>query len=139
MYKVEGRVTSGMKKASMFMQKNQYVRQYEDKLGFTPYFGTLNITLDDNIYLDIEGQLRNHLMIIEGNHKYGDVYYLNAKIINPENDKSDYGAVLFPTKTTYSFNTLEFVSKDRLRESLDVDDGSKVIVEILVDDNLETN
>lgn len=136
MLKVNGKVSSGMKKASMFMQKDTYVKQYDEKLGFTPYFGTLNITLDDNIFLDIKGKLKKHLMIIKGNHELGDVYFLKAKITNLKNKKSNKGAVLFPTKTIYSLNTLEFVSKDKLRENLNVEDGSKVIVELLIDENL---
>lgn len=135
MLTVKGKVTSGMKKASMFMQKDTYVRQYEEKLGFIPFFGTLNIKLDDNIYLDIDGELNKHLMIINGNDNLGDVYFLKARITNLDNNTSNNGAILFPTKTTYSLNTLEFVSKDKLREKLNLNDGSKVLVEVLIKEN----
>ncbi|MBQ6220743.1 MAG: CTP-dependent riboflavin kinase [Methanosphaera sp.] len=132
MLKFKGKITSGLNRASEFMKKDIYTGQYLDKLGYRPYFGTLNITLDDDIHLDVNGKLKKDLKIIHGNSEYGDVFFLNAKITNPKNNISKTGDILFPTKTVYTFNTLEFVADEKLRECLDVDDNDFVIIELIL-------
>lgn len=130
---VKGKITSGLNKATEFMKKEVYLKQYEDKLGYIPYYGTLNITLDNDIHLDVNGKLKEHLKILNGNEKYGDVYFLNAKITNLNNNITETGDILFPTKTIYSFNTLEFVSKDNLRNTMKLKDEDKVMIEIIIE------
>ena len=132
MLKFKGKITSGLNRASEFMKKEIYTGQYQDKLGYAPYFGTLNITLDDDIHLDVNGKLKKDLKIIHGNSEYGDVFFLNAKITNPKNNISKKGDILFPTKTVYTFNTLEFVADEKLRECLDVEDNDCVIIELIL-------
>ncbi len=60
MLKFKGKITSGLNRASEFMKKDIYTGQYQDKLGYAPYFGTLNITLDDDIHLDVNGKLKKY-------------------------------------------------------------------------------
>lgn len=132
MQKFKGKITSGLNQASEFMKKDIYTKQYLEKLGYTPYYGTLNITLEDNIHLDVNGKFKDDLKIIHGNSEYGDVFFLNAKITNPKNNISKTGDILFPTKTVYTFNTLEFVADEKLRESLLVDDDDCVIIELIL-------
>ncbi|MBO7719068.1 MAG: CTP-dependent riboflavin kinase [Methanosphaera sp.] len=132
MLKFNGKITSGLNRASEFMKKEIYASQYQEKLGYTPYYGTLNITLEDDVHLDVNGKLKKDLKIIHGNSEYGDVFFLNAKITNPENNISKTGDILFPTKTVYTFNTLEFIADEKLRERLLVDDEDCVIIELLL-------
>jgi riboflavin kinase len=132
MLRFKGKITSGLNKASEFMKKEIYSQQYSQKLGYTPYYGTLNITLEDNIQLDINGKLKKNLKILNGNKEYGDVYFLNAKITNPENNRIKKGDILFPTKTVYSFNTLEFVADEKLRDTLQLNDDDSVIIELVL-------
>ncbi|MGN1321030.1 MAG: DUF120 domain-containing protein [Methanosphaera sp.] len=40
------------------------------------------------------------------------------------------GAILFPVKTVYTTNTLEFISHEKLRETMNLKDGTTVILEI---------
>ena len=132
MLKFKGKITSGLNKASEFMKKDIYKQQYIKKLGYTPYYGTLNISLEDDVHLDINGKFKKDLKIINGNCEYGDVYFLNAKITNPRNNITKTGDILFPTKTVHSFNTLEFVSDEKLRDKLLLNDEDCVIIELIL-------
>lgn len=130
MFSIKGTVSSGMNKASNFMNKEVYKKQYLDKLGFIPYIGTLNIKLNNNVTLDIENELKPYLKKIEGNEKFGDVFFLNASL-QPENSNiTKNGAILFPVKTVYKTDTLEFISDEKLRDSINLIDGDSVIIKI---------
>ncbi|RAP53942.1 MAG: hypothetical protein BZ137_04960 [Methanosphaera sp. rholeuAM130] len=132
MLKFKGNITSGLNRASEFMKKEIYFKQYQEKLGYIPYCGTLNITLTDDIHLDVNGKLKKDLKIIHGNSEYGDVFFLNAKITNPKNKMDKTGDILFPTKTVYTFNTLEFIADEKLREKMELDDDDSVLIELLI-------
>ena len=127
MLKFKGKITSGLNRASSFMKKEIYTQQYQEKLGYNPFYGTLNITLENNLHLDINGKFKKDLKII-----HGDVFFLNAIITNPKNNISKKGDILFPTKTVYSFNTLEFVSDEKLRDTMLLDDEDSVTIELLL-------
>lgn len=130
MFSIKGTVSSGLNKASNFMNKDVYKKQYLEKLGFIPYIGTLNIKLNNNVTLDIENDLKPYLNIIEGDEKFGDVFFLKA-ILQPENTNiNKKGAILFPVKTIYNTDTLEFISDEKLRNSLNLIDGDSVIIKI---------
>lgn len=129
MLNFEGKVTSGLGKAGMFMQKETYKKQYLNKLGFEPYLGTLNIKLNKDIEIDLKKTYDANLKIIKGDEKLGDVYFLSANISNEKNNTKK-GAILFPTKTVHKTDTIEFVAEEKLRECMELNDDSKVIITI---------
>lgn len=130
MLNFEGKVTSGLGKAGIFMQKDTYQRQYLNKLGFMPYNGTLNIKLNKDIEIDLKEEYNKNLKIIKGNEKLGDVYFLHATISNPEKTLIQQGAILFPTKTVHKIDTIEFVAEKKLRDTMKLDDNTKVIISV---------
>ena len=119
MLSFEGKVSSGLQKARQFMEKEVYKKQYLDKLGFIPYHGTLNIKLSNNITLNLDN-LHDKLKRIHGNGSFGDVLFLEAYL----------STILFPVKTVYDTDTLEYVSSEKLRDTLNLKDGDKVIIKI---------
>lgn len=130
MLNFNGIVTSGLQKAGKFMQKDTYRRQYQKKLGFIPYNGTLNVKLKNDVEINIKEKYNDKLKIIKGNEKLGDVYFLEAIIYTMDKNMSEEGAILFPTKTVHKIDTLEFVAKNRLRETMNLKDNSQVIISI---------
>ena len=125
-----GVVTSGLQKAGKFMQKDTYRKQYQEKLGFIPYNGTLNVKLNHDVEIDIKEKYSDKLKIIKGNEKLGDVYFLEAIIYTDDEKISENGAILFPTKTVHKIDTIEFVAENRLREKMNLKDNSQVKVSI---------
>lgn len=130
MFAVEGTVSSGLKKAEKFMEKETYSKQYKDKLGFIPYNGTLNIKLKDNITLDITGKLSNKLKKINGDNVLGDVLFLESTIYTEDKKIEKEGAILFPEKTVYKTNLLEFIADEKLRDSMHLKDEDTVFIYI---------
>ena len=130
MLNLKGVVTSGLQKAGKFMQKDTYQRQYQEKLGFIPYNGTLNVKLKNDVEINIKEKYNDKLKIIKGNKNLGDVYFLEAIICTNDRKISEKGAILFPTKTVHKIDTIEFVAKNRLREKMNLKDNSLVIVSI---------
>jgi riboflavin kinase len=125
-----GVVTSGLQKAGMFMKKDTYRQQYQEKLGFIRYNGTLNVKLKNDVEINLKEKFNDKLKIIKGNENLGDVYFLEAEIYTLNKEVSEKGAILFPTKTVHKIDTIEFVAKNRLREKMNLKDNTQVIVSI---------
>ncbi|MBQ6218716.1 MAG: CTP-dependent riboflavin kinase [Methanosphaera sp.] len=130
MLKFEGVVTSGLQKAGNFMKKPTYRKQYLEKLGFIPFYGTLNIKLDDDFEINLKEEFNEELKIIHGNNTLGDVYFLNAEILTYDQNIKKKGAILFPIKTVHKIDTIEFIASEKLRESMMLEDNTKVIIQL---------
>lgn len=123
----KGKVISGLGEGRYYTEQNGYVQQFKEKLGFTPYPGTLNVEIDL-----VE---RNKLRLLKGhnaieikefktkNRTFGAVRCFHAKINGIK------GAIVLPMRSHYS-NVLEFISKDFLREKLKIKDGD--VVELVI-------
>lgn len=129
MINIEGKVSSGLKKAGSFMKKDVYVKQYEQKLGFKPFYGTLNVKLEKALNKDME-IIKENFQTLDGNDKFAHVFFIMARIINPKNNLKEDGAILFPSASIYSYDTLEFIAANKLRDSLKLDDEDNVLIEI---------
>ncbi len=124
---ISGTVTTGLGEGQYYVQQNEYKVQFEEKLWFEPYEGTLNIKVGTsevfklNILEDSDG------IIIKGfeskGRTFGDVKCFPAKMRNVE------CAVIMPVRSHHT-DVLEVISKRHLRSTLDVEDGN--IVELTV-------
>ena len=122
--KIEGEVTTGLGKAAFFLSQEFYTSEFEKNLGFVPFPGTLNIVVSDD-YLDEISKIKNSCEnLIKPDEGFGAVKYIEA-ILNDEVN----GAIVFPAKTTHEENYLEFISENRLRDELNLEDGDVVSLE----------
>ena len=122
---VKGIISSGMGKGTYFMSQDIYIDQFQNKLNFKPFGGTLNITIElDEITL-IMNIPQDNFGLVRGKGKLGDVKFIKAVL----ND-TEQGALVFPAKTKHTEDVLEFISNKNLRESLKLKDGDKVTVKI---------
>jgi riboflavin kinase len=104
-----------------------YVEQFKEKLGFSPYPGTLNVK--------IELIERNKLRFLKNNpaieisefktrnRTFGAVRCFKAEI------NGISGAIVLPMRSHYS-NVLEFISPTFLREKLRIRDDDEVNIVI---------
>jgi riboflavin kinase len=114
---IKGIVTSGQGKGAYFMSLPVYKTQFEKKLNFSPFPGTLNIKIGQNEIDNIHKISEDKLTIIKGKENFGDVLIIKAIL----NDKIG-GAIVFPKKTTHGENILEFISHKNLKEKLGIKD-----------------
>ena len=122
--KIEGEVTTGLGKAAFFLSQEFYTREFEKNLGFVPFPGTLNVVVSDD-HLDEINKIKNSCEnLIKPDEGFGAVKYIEAIL----NDNVS-GAIVFPAKTTHEENYLEFISENRLRDELNLEDGDVVSLE----------
>ncbi len=122
--KINGEVTTGLGKAAYFLSQEFYTNEFKKNLGFVPFPGTLNVVVSDT-YLDEINEIKNNCQnLIKPDEGFGAVKYIKAKL----NDNID-GAIVFPAKTTHEENYLEFISKNKLRDELALNDGDIVSLE----------
>ena len=122
--KIDGEVTTGLGKAAFFLSQEFYTREFEKNLGFVPFPGTLNIVVSDD-HLDEINKIKDACEnLIKPDEGFGAVKYIEA-ILNEEVE----GAIVFPAKTTHEENYLEFISENRLRDELNLEDGDVVSLE----------
>lgn len=123
--KIKGVVVSGTKKGAYFMSQSIYRDQFEDKLNFRPFVGTLNVHVEDNDTQKVENLLKSDIPEIKGENTFGDVKFKKATL----NDEVE-GAVIFPEKTRHSTDVIEFIAPQNLKEKLHINDGSSVTINI---------
>jgi riboflavin kinase len=121
--KIKGIVVSGSKEGAYFIGQDVYQNQFPDKLGFTPYTGTLNIEIIEEELSRLKEIPNEHYGTIKGSGNFGDVKFIKA-YLNHETE----GAVIFPEKTHHPENLLEFVAPTNLRKKLNLKDGDSVII-----------
>ncbi len=131
--RIRGTVFSGLGQGKYYMSRNSYVKEFADKLGFSPYQGTLNLRIhpNDTDRLDL---IRGSWPIIipgfeEDERRFGDVLCYALEI--PKLSAKVAG--IMPRRTHYGSNILELISDVYLRDSLDLEDGDEVIVEFNFD------
>lgn len=119
----KGILVSGMGEGRYYTEQAGYVKQFKEKLGFAPYPGTFNIEIPfiERNKLRI---LKNHTSIDINefktkNRTFGGVRCFKASVNNIS------GAIVLPLRSHYS-NILEFISKDYLREKLNIKDGDEI-------------
>lgn len=121
MMEIKGIITSGQGKGAYFMSKSFYKDQFEKKLNFIPFPGTLNIKISSSEIDKIHEIGNDKLEKIKGEGNFGDVLLIKATLTPNIN-----GAVVFPKKTTHGENILEFITSINLKESLKIKDGDEV-------------
>ena len=122
---IAGIVTTGLGKAAYFLGQDFYKSQFREKLGFTPFPGTLNLIVEEEKLEDIRLMKNSCNNVIKPDQGFGAVRYIRAHL-----NQDIVGAIVFPDKTTNDENYLEFISKDKLRDKYNFKDGDEVILTI---------
>jgi riboflavin kinase len=121
-----GRVFSGKGEGKKFMALPWVEKQMREKLGFTPYQGTLNIRLDRNS-LALKEKLKKapHLEIVP------EKGYCRAELIKAKITGLDC-AIIVPFVPKYPPDEMEVISPFFLRQRLRLSDGSEAAVTLSV-------
>jgi riboflavin kinase len=128
-----GRIVSGMKEGTYYTSREGYIKQFQKKLGFIPYPGTLNLEINP-----VEKNKLRFLKQEEGieisafetdNRSFGGVKCFHA-CINKHNT-----ILIFPLRGHYS-NILEFIAPENLREHLELKDGDSVAIVVTIEKQL---
>jgi riboflavin kinase len=126
-FRIKGTVFSGKGEGARFIEFPWVKRQMVEKLGFTPYRGTLNIALTNEEFK--KRALLEKVQAIEilpvKDFSRGRCYKANLM------DKLEC-AIVIPEIPNYPENVIEVVAPTNLREKLQLRDGDSVEVKILM-------
>lgn len=121
---IAGTVFSGKGEGKKFTNLPWVERQIKEKLGFTPFPGTLNIHLEKENQKTKLLKEESLLIVPEKGYCYGKLFKAQIKGL-------DCGVVV-PLLPNYPSDVLEIIAPIYLREKLELFDGSRVSVLVVV-------
>ena len=122
--RLKGRVSSGKGQGREFVNLSWARKQIEEKLGFTPYSGTLNVRLDGESI-----KMKGVLMNATGAEILPAPSYCRGRIFEASIMKVKC-AVVIPEVPDYPEDVVEVISSGNLRERFHLVDGSWVEVKV---------
>jgi len=128
-----GSVTSGMGEGRHYISLPGYMEQFEDRLGYAPFAGTLNLDLDAESVRARAGLAAFDPITIEGwegeDRTYGPAFCYPAAV---ETDGTTYepAHVITPERTHHDEDQLEVVAPEKLRDELGLADGDRLVVHV---------
>ena len=136
---IVGAVTEGMREGGYYVRIPGYLKQFEKKLGFEPYYGTLNLQLSDLNKELLDENLNNRLpVLIEGfddkdvGRSYGSVECYNCFVSRLDNQENKQKAAILKIKRTHhKKNIVEILAKDYLRDKFKLKDGDRLRIEFI--------
>lgn len=123
---IEGTVTAGIGEGKYYLSLPGYRKQIEQKLGFRPYAGTLNIRLDEADLWKRQHLLGLDPVIIRGfrdeRRTYGDLFAYPCTIGGAR------CAAIVPLRTHHGADIVEIIAPHELKRKLGKKDGDRVKV-----------
>jgi CTP-dependent riboflavin kinase len=124
---VTGKIVSGNKKGASFTQLDWVQNQCQDKLGFRPFPGTLNLQIAEEKIPPIEALIQKYGIAIvppDSGNCTGHVY--------PVSIMGVAGAIVSPAEDVrvHAKNIIELIASTSLKDALDVDDGDEIMLVI---------
>lgn len=129
---LDGKVVSGMGEGAYYMSLNGYRSQFNEKLGYEPYAGTLNLKLLNQSSMRMRSVMDNYPSIFirgftDSSRSYGWVKCYPA-ILN--DGAIDRAAVIVLERTHYDNSMLEVIAPVCIKDSLRIKNGD--LVKVLV-------
>jgi len=126
---VRGVVSTGMGEGQYYVTQPGYVSQFQERLGFVPFEGTLNLRVAPMDHPKVDAMRGSEGILIHGfqlgGRTFGDVRCHAASLQNIE------CAVIVPSRSHYS-DILEVLCKYNLRRTLNLSDGDVVDIRISI-------
>jgi CTP-dependent riboflavin kinase len=122
--KLSGKVFSGRGDGTRFLELPWVKLQVKEKLGFTPYLGTLNVRLSEESIKRrklLEEATTMQVCPAEG-HCSGKIFKASVGMLEC--------AVVIPEVTGYPADVLEIIAPANLREKFHIADGDQIAVTV---------
>jgi riboflavin kinase len=122
-----GKVASGLGEGRYYLSQPGYVVQFSERLGYSPYPGTLNVRVDGDALRKVELVAAWTGVRIDGFQASGRTF--GGATCFPARMNGHPCHLIHPDRTHYK-DVVEFVAAARLRDSLPVKDDDPVQVDI---------
>ena len=120
---LHGKVANGMGEGGYYICQPQYMEQFERILGFRPFEGTFNLSIDKDDVNKLEMMKGSAGYLINGftseGRSFGNVIAYKAKIRNID------CAVVVPERSHYK-EIIEIICQYHLRRTLSLNEGDSV-------------
>lgn len=122
---ITGKIVSGEKKGAFFTQLDWVQNQCQEKLGFKPFPGTLNLEIEAEKIPHIEALFkRSGIELVPPDPKFcvGHVYPVSIMGVT--------GALVAPAEDVrvHGKNIIELIAPTCLKDAMDVDDGDEIML-----------
>jgi len=124
---VEGKVFSGGGEGAKFIELPWVIKQIAEKLGFTPYSGTLNLKMTE-VDVSLKKSLKN-ARSIEISPAEG---FCRGRCFNAYFMDNLKCAIVIPEVENYPEDILEVIASINLREKFKLEDGDVIEVKIVI-------
>lgn len=128
---LEGEVFTGVGEGAYYITREGYRKQLNEKLGFDPYPGTLNLKLTTDYDLKTRAEMETYPAIEIAGFKDEARTFGPAKCYRAIINNKVEGAVVTAMRSHYNASVLEVIAPIFLRGRLKLKDGNKVRVEVL--------
>ncbi len=129
---LEGTVFTGLGEGAYYISKEIYRKQFNEKLGFDPYPGTLNLKLSSDYDIKTRMEIEAYPAIEITGFKNEDRTFGLVKCYPAIIDNKVKGALITALRSHYDVSVLEIIAPVCLRKQLNLKDGSKVKAEIYI-------
>ena len=123
---LKGKVFSGNKGGKLFVNLPWVRKQMDEKLGFNPYAGTLNLRLPNETVLNRLREADGIIIVPEKGYSEGKCF---KALVNEKVE----GAVVLPDVPDYPLDLLEVLAPVNLRKNFGLIDGMEVVVNIILE------
>ncbi|MFC6905647.1 DUF120 domain-containing protein [Halalkalicoccus tibetensis] len=129
---LEGFVTGGMGEGKHYISLPGYMAQFEEKLGYEPFPGTLNVDLTEESVRRRAALEALEPVHIDGwedeDRTYGPCVCYPATIL--ADGEYDGAHVIAPERTHHDEDQLEVIAPAKLRDELGLDDDDRITVRV---------
>ncbi len=122
-----GKVVSGLGEGRYYLSQPGYVVQFTERLGYTPYPGTLNVRVTGPALRRVELLADWRGLRIDGFQASGRTF--GGATCFPARLNGHRCHLIHPDRTHYQ-DVVEFVAPERLRDALGLTDGTAVQAEV---------
>jgi riboflavin kinase len=119
---LKGEVTTGLGKGKYYMSKEVYQKVFDDKLGFKPFPGTLNLKVEE----EEREKFEENSKTLEIRDVYEDGERLSNVDVSPCKIEGVECGLLNLEFTDHPYSIAEVVAPIELREKFNLEDGDKV-------------
>ncbi len=128
-----GSVTTGMGEGRHYISLSGYQQQFESRLGYTPFPGTLNIELDD-ASVRARGELSKQAAVAidsweDDERTFGAATCYPARVEADDNGV-EAAHIIVPDRTHHDEAKLELIAPVKLRDELALADGESVSIHV---------
>lgn len=124
---IKGKITPGTGKAAGYLKLPWVKKQIKEKLGFTPYPGTLNIKL-----LKTNTTLKNLLKKATSTAISPEDGFSSGKCFKAYLKDSQTCAIIIPEIENYPSNLIEVIAPEDLRQKLHTKNDDTITLKILL-------